>query len=142
MNHTTRAAFLVVAFLFIVLVCQAQTESPNTPAVNQAKAWLDAFNAGDADKYKEFLRNSFPSRLQRADPDAGFRETTGGFELKKVEEATPTKMVALVQERLSDQFARMTVEVEAAAPHVMTRLSLNAIPRPADFALPHLSEGN
>ena len=72
--------------------------------------------------------------------DAGFREMTGGFELRKVEEATPTKMVALVQERMSDQFARMTIEVEAAEPHKMTKLSLNAIPRPADFALPHLSE--
>lgn len=139
MNHITRAALLVVALF--VPVWQTQTQSPDTPAVNQAKAWLDAFNAGDADKYKEFLRNSFPSRLQRADPDVGFREMTGGFELKKVEEATPTKMVALLQERLSDQFARMTVEVEAAEPHKMTRLSLNAIPRPADFPLPHLSEG-
>ena len=137
MNHITRAAFLVVASLFI---CQAQTESPSTPAVNQAKAWLESFNAGDADKYKEFLQNSFPTRLQRADQDVGFREMTGGFELKKVEEATPTKVVALVQERLSDQFARMTVEVEAAEPHKMTRLSLNAIPRPPDFALPHLSD--
>ena len=141
MNHTIRATLFIIAFLFIVPVCQAQTESTNTPAVNQAKAWLDAFNAGDADKYKEFLRNSFPTRLQRADPDVGFREMTGGFELRKVEEATPTKMVALVQERLSDQFARMTVEVEAAEPHRMTRLSLNAIPRPPDFALPHLSDG-
>jgi CubicO group peptidase (beta-lactamase class C family) len=139
MNHITRAALLVVALF--VPVWQTQTLSPDTPAVNQAKAWLDAFNAGDADKYKEFLRNSFPSRLQRADPDAGFREMTGGFELKKVEEATPTKMVALLKERLSDQFARMTVEVEAAEPHKMTRLSLNAIPRPPDFPLPHLSEG-
>ena len=140
MNHVTRAVLLVVAFLFIVPACGAQTEFPNTPAGNQAKAWLNAFNAGDADKYKEFVRNNFPSHLQRADRDAGFREMTGGFELKKVEEATPTKIVALIQERLSDQFARITAEVDAAEPHTITRLSLNAIPRPPDFALPHLSE--
>ena len=140
MNHTIRAALLIVAFLFIVPACHAQIESANTPAANQAKAWLESFNAGDAEKYKEFLRNNFPTRLPRADGDAGFRAMTGGFELKKVEEATPTKLVALVQERLSDQFARMTVEVEAAEPYKVTRLSLNAIPRPADFPLPHLSE--
>lgn len=85
MNHTTRAALLVVAFLFIAAACQAQTQFPNTPAGNQAKAWLDAFNAGDADKYKEFLRNSFPTRAQRADPDLGFREMTGGCEVRKVD---------------------------------------------------------
>ena len=140
MNHTTRATLLLVALIFIVPACQAQTQLPNTPAANQAKAWLDVFNAGDVAKYKEFVRNNFPTREQRADQDARFREMTGGFELKKVEESTPTKLVALVQERLSDQIGRMTVEVDAAAPHTITRLSLNAIPRPADYALPHLSE--
>lgn len=60
MNHTTRAALLLIALLFIVPACQAQTEFPNTPAGNQAKSWLAAFNAGDADKYKEFVRNNFP----------------------------------------------------------------------------------
>ncbi|HJS24186.1 MAG TPA: serine hydrolase domain-containing protein, partial [Pyrinomonadaceae bacterium] len=140
MNHTTRAALLLVALMFIVPACQAQTQLPNTPAANQAKAWLDAFNAGDADKYREFVRNNFPTRAQRADQDLGFREMTGGFELKKVEESTPTKLVALVQERQSDQFARMTIEVEAAEPHAITQLGLNAIPTPADFALPKLSD--
>ena len=140
MNHTTRVTLLLLAFLFIVPACQAQTQLPNTPAANQAKAWLEAFNAGDADKYKEFVRNNFPTHLQRVDRDAQFREMTGGFELKKVEEATPTKIVALVQERLADQIARMTIEVEAAEPHAITRLSLSAIERPAEMALPHLSE--
>ena len=140
MTKTTRAALLLAAFLFIVPACKAQTQFPNTAAANQAKAWLDAFNAGDADKYREFVRTNFATQLQRPDRDLGFREMTGGFELKKVEESTPTKIVALVQERVSDQLARITIEVEAAAPHTITRLTLNAIPRPADFALPHLSE--
>ena len=140
MIHTSRAALLVVASLFTVFACQAQTEFPNTPSSNQAKAWLEVFNAGDAVKYKEFVRNNFPSREQRADQDARVRDVTGGFELRKVEESTPTKTVALVQERLSDQFARLTIEVEAAEPHRITKLGLNAIPRPADFPLPRLSE--
>ena len=139
MNHT-RAALLVFATLFVVIACQAQTETPNSPATNQAKAWLDVFNAGDPEKYKEFLRNNFPTRAERADQDLGFRGMTGGFDLKKVEESTPTKTVALVQERLSDQFARLTLEVEPAEPHRITRLGLNVVPRPAEFALPRLSE--
>ena len=139
-NTPMLVAITFFAFLSIAPACEAQTEFPNNPAGNQAKAWLDAFNANDADKYKEFVRNNFPTRMQRADQDAGFREITGGFDLKKVEESTPTKIVALVQERRSDQFARWTLEVEAAEPHQITRLTLNAIPRPADFPLPHLSE--
>jgi D-alanyl-D-alanine carboxypeptidase len=140
MNYTTRTALLVVAFLLTATVCQAQTAFPDTPAGNQAKGWLAAFNAGDMDKYKEFVRSNFPAREQRADQDARFREMTGGFDLKKVEESTPTKIVALVQERMSDQFARLTFEVEAAEPHKISRLGLQAIPRPADFPLPRLSE--
>ena len=141
MNHTIRATFLFVALLFIAPTCLAQTQFPDTPAGNQAKAWLETFNAGDAEKYKEFGRKNFPANLQqRADRDVGLREVTGGFELKKIEESTPTKVVALIQERVSDQFARVTVEVDAAEPHTITRLGLNAIPRPADFALPQLGE--
>lgn len=139
--NSFRTALLFVGVLFIVPACQAQTQFPDTPAANQAKAWLETFNAGDADKYKEFVRKNFPANeQQRADRDAGFREMTGGFELKKIEESTPTKVIALVQERTSDQFARLTVEVDAAEPHTINRLGLNAIPRPADFALPQLGE--
>ena len=71
MNHTIRAALLFVAFLFIVPACQAQTQFPDTPAANQAKAWLETFNAGDAEKYKEFVRKNFPANMQqRAERDA------------------------------------------------------------------------
>jgi len=70
----------------------------------------------------------------------GLREMTGGFDIKKIEESTPTKLVALLQERVSDQFARMTIEVDASEQHLITRLALAGIARPAEFALPHLSE--
>jgi CubicO group peptidase (beta-lactamase class C family) len=65
---------------------------------------------------------------------------SGGFDLKKIEESTPTKIVALVQERGSDQFVRFTLEVDAAEPHQITRLTLQGTARPAEFALPKLSE--
>src|SRR6478672_891976 len=67
-------------------------------------------------------------------------QQNGGFELKKVDENTPTKIVALLQERLSDRFVRVTIEVSATEPHQMTRLDLQGIPRPAEFPLPQLSE--
>ena len=142
MNHIIRTAVLVAAFFLMLPVCEAQTEFPETPSGKQAKAWLAVFNDGNMDKYKEFVRANFPAREQRAEQDAGFRAMTGGFDLKKVEESTPTKTVALVQERMSDQMARLTIEVEAAEPYKITSLGLRAIPRPADFALPHLGEGD
>ncbi|HSE33865.1 MAG TPA: serine hydrolase domain-containing protein [Pyrinomonadaceae bacterium] len=136
-HHLTIVALLL---LLIAPVCVAQTQFPDTPAGNQAKVWLDSFNAGDAEKHKEFLRRNAPTRLERADREMGLREMSGGFDLKKLEESTPTKLVALVQERGSDQFVRFTIEVDPNEPHQITRLSLQGTARPADFALPHLPE--
>lgn len=126
--------------LFIAPACLAQTQFPDTPAGNQAKGWLEVFNAGDAEKHKEFLRKNAPTRLERADREMGLRQQTGGFDIKKIEESTPAKIVVLLQERVSDQFARLTVEVDATEQHQITRLALQGIARPAEFALPHLSE--
>jgi D-alanyl-D-alanine carboxypeptidase len=140
MMHKTYLLLTVAVCLFIAPACTAQTPFPDTPSGNQAKAWLEVFNAGDAEKHKEFLRKNAPSRVDRADREISLREMSGGFEVKKVEESTPNKLVALVQERASDQFVRFTVEVDANEPHQITRLALQGIARPAEFALPHLSE--
>ena len=136
-NHLLLA---VAILLFSASACLAQTQFPDTPAGNQAKAWLEVFNAGEAEKHKEFLRKNAPSRLDRAEREMGLREMSGGFDVKKVEESTATKLVALVQERVSDQLVRLTMEVDANEPHQISRMSLQGIPRPAEFALPHLSE--
>ena len=138
MKHYTILATLLL--FFIATACAAQTQFPDTPAGNQAKTWLDSFNAGDAEKHKEFLRKNAPTRLERADREMGLREMSGGFDLKKLEETTPTKIVALVQERASDQFVRFTLEVDANEPHQITRLGLQGTARPLEFALPHLSD--
>ncbi|MFN2407353.1 MAG: serine hydrolase domain-containing protein [Pyrinomonadaceae bacterium] len=139
--RTLRNNLIAVALLlFIAPACLAQTQFPDTPAGNQAKAWLEVFNAGDAEKHKEFLRKNAPSRLDRADREMGLREMTGGFDVKKIEESAPTKIVALLQERASDQFARLTIEIDSSEQHQITRLALQGTARPAEFAIPHLSE--
>jgi D-alanyl-D-alanine carboxypeptidase len=140
MTHRNYLLLTVAVLFFIAPSCVAQTQLPDTPAGTQAKAWLESFNAGDAEKHKEFLRKNAPSRLDRANREMRFREMTGGFDLKKVEESTPMKLVALVQERASDQFARLIVEVDASEQHLITALALQATARPSEFALPHLTE--
>ena len=139
-KRTKNAAVLLLGLLYVGTACQAQTEFPNTPAGNQAKVWLDSFNTGDAEKHKEFLRKNAPTRLERVDREMALREMSGGFDVKKVEESAPTKLAALVQERASDQFVRFTIEVDASEQHQITKLTLQGIARPPEFALPHLSE--
>ena len=126
--------------LFVSLVCTAQTQFPDTPAAHQCAAWMETFNRGDINALRDFLQKNSPSRVAGVDREMDFRQRTGGFELKKINESTPTKVVALVQERSSDQMALLTMEVQAEEPHQITNIELRAIPRPAEFALPHLTQ--
>jgi CubicO group peptidase (beta-lactamase class C family) len=133
---------LVFALLVSVsVVCPAQTKFPNTPAGHQFAGWLESFNRGDANLHREFLQKNSPSRISSLDREMSFRQRTGGFDLKKIEESSATKVAALVQERSSDQMARLSLEVQAEEPHQITRIEFSAIPRPAEYALPHLPEG-
>ncbi len=132
--------FIFLLFLAFTVTSAAQAVFPDTPAGHQSAAWLGSFNRGDRESHRDFLEKNFPSRVGDLDHELDFRQMTGGFELRKVEESTPTKLVALVQERGSDQFARLTLEVEAAEPHHITKLDLQAIVRPAEFSLPHMSQ--
>jgi len=122
-------------------VASAQPSVPDTAAGHALNAWLQAFDRGDRPAYRQFLQNTFPSGLKDLDQDVQFREMTGGFDLRKVEESTSRKIVALVQERLSDQFGRLTLQVTDADPNRIASVDVRAIPRPAEFPLPHLSRG-
>jgi CubicO group peptidase (beta-lactamase class C family) len=65
---------------------------------------------------------------------------TGGFDLRKIEESSATRMSGLVQERSSDQFARFSMVVEENAPHRITEWHLDAVATPAEFAIGRMSE--
>jgi CubicO group peptidase (beta-lactamase class C family) len=69
-----------------------------------------------------------------------FRQQTGGFDLKQASDCAATSCSAIVQERDSDQFASMVVEVDPAEPHAIKRIDLRAIPRPAGFAITRMTE--
>jgi len=132
-------AVLVLWLLCLSAPCSGQVKVPDTPAGQKFAAWLEVFNRGDREAYKAFVEQNYPSEAQHADQAMAFREMTGGFDLKKLEPSTPDTQLALLQERNSDQFARLTLEVDKAEPHKIVSLGLMAIPRPPEFPLPHVS---
>jgi D-alanyl-D-alanine carboxypeptidase len=149
-----RTRFLILpAVVLLVPLAAGYAQSPQTsptkaapaaqaaqgPAERQFRAWLAAFNAGDRAKYEAFLREAFPSRAARVDGDMNFLMRTGGFDFLRVESATQTIVTCLVEERAWSGVARAVMEVEAAAPHRITRLEVNLAPRPADLAVRRLS---
>src|SRR6266481_3538551 len=131
---------LFAVFFAAALLCAAQTKFPDTPAALQFSAWLDAFNSGDRAVLLAYLQKNNPSHAADIDQEFGFRTQTGGFDFKKVEESAPTRLTGVVKERGSDQFARFTIEVEPAEPHRIKELDLRAIPLPAEFPMPRLSQ--
>lgn len=62
-----------------------------------------------------------------------FRNLTG-FDLKKIEAEAPVQVTAIIQDRDTDQMARIVVAVERSEPHRI----LNLHPEP--IAPPHLNE--
>jgi D-alanyl-D-alanine carboxypeptidase len=110
-------------------------EFPKTPAGQQLDQLLAAFNTGDKDTMRKYLEANFPGRLNKLDEDLRFRQGTGGFDLKKVEDSKPLRLISIVKEKNSDQFARATLEVEDTPPHRVTDFNVLAIPTPPEFAV-------
>jgi D-alanyl-D-alanine carboxypeptidase len=112
----------------------AQTPTlPNTPVGAEARAYLEALNSGDAVKAAVFIQDHFPASPREAEDFAAFRNQIGGFDLVRVETATPTRLTALLRERYGD-YAWLEIEVEAAAPHHIAALRVRPEPKPPGVA--------
>ena len=134
----------VVVALLVCLAAPTRAQAPDTPAGRQLSGWLRAFNSTGRDTLQQFLiRNAAPggTRLLQPTPNTfEFRDRTGGFDFRRADSSAATHLSALVQERGSDQIARLTIDVEPAEPHRITALALAAVPTPPDLAVARLSE--
>jgi D-alanyl-D-alanine carboxypeptidase len=116
----------------------APVNIPTTPAGRAFSNWLTAFNSADAGQIAGVMKQfREPRPVERV---LDFRRQTGGFDLKKVLESARFRIHVLLQEQEGDQMAEGKMEVEQAPPHRVIRWEVRAIPRPAEFALPRLSE--
>ena len=118
----------------------ATPEVPKTLAGEQFSTWLRSFNSGERAQIEEARKLFKDPPGPNVDGDMAFRRMTGGFDLRKVEESSATRMSGLLQERGSDQFAHFAMVVDENAPHVITEWHLDAVPTPAEFVMGRLSE--
>jgi len=126
-----------------MLVVESQgvvPEVPKTPPGEKFSTWLRAFNSGERAQIEEVRKLFTNPPGPNVDGDMAFRRMTGGFDLRKIEESSATRMSGLVQERSSDQFARFAMAVGENEPHSITEWHLDAIATPAEFATGRLSE--
>ena len=72
--------------------------SESTASERQFRTWLKAFNDENRKAIQEYTKKNTADQMVHVADDSRFREMTGGFEFKKAEESTPTKLVALLKE--------------------------------------------
>jgi len=113
----TRACAGVIAALATVAL--GAQPAPQARATGQLTQWLAVFNAADRAGWERFLNQFVPPRPGPfVDQNLDFHERTGGFDLVRIESASPTRAIALVKERNSESAgARLTVDIEAADPY-------------------------
>ncbi len=109
-----------------------------TPAARQFAAWLTAFNSGNRGALVAYHQQHFPyevasEEVAGIDREFGLSQDTGGFDLKRPESPTSTRIVAILKERHSDQFARATMQVDAAEPHRVVGFEIHPIQTPDEF---------
>jgi CubicO group peptidase (beta-lactamase class C family) len=127
-DHIMRRKLILIVLLTAALLpAAAQSQLPETPAGKQFSGWLAAFNSGDRETMLKFLQGNFLQRVAQIDQLMRFQGRVGGFDFKKVEESTPTRLTGIVKEHKSDNFARFEVTVEPAEPHRITSLNLRRL---------------
>src|SRR5439155_20454678 len=108
----TATFFLTIALL---LASAIKAQVPDTPAGRQLSAWLNAINSGDRATMQQFIDKSLPGRP--VEPTLARSKQTGGYDVRKVEESSDTRIVVVAQERADTKpSVRITVRVAADAP--------------------------
>jgi Peptidase family S41/N-terminal domain of Peptidase_S41 in eukaryotic IRBP len=112
--------------LLLVIVAQAQTAIPDTPAGKTLRAWLDAFNSGDRTKVDAYVKTHQPD--QSADHMISFHDQTGGFDLLSIEGSEPLVIKFRVREKASSTEGMGSLHLKDAQSEVVDSFSLRVIP--------------
>lgn len=113
--------------------------SPHPTAVDTAaglllKEWIEVYNSGDARRITDFVaRHYAPGALAGRTPqeiaqrELSSREETEGYSITRIEESTALRMTVRLQQWNARGFARLVIQLDAAAPETLTELSLRPI---------------
>ncbi len=133
--------------LLLVFAPASGAEEAAPIGVQRLDAFLEAHAAGDRAAFSRFADEHFRppepggrSQEERLGTMMRIAMLTGGLVLHKVEEVSDEKVVALVQKQRDEGWARLTLELEAEPPHLVSGVGLMLAPPPDDLELEPLTE--
>ena len=110
---------------------------PSSPVGEAATAWLHAVNDASRDETLAFYQTRYSKALlegAKAEARRNFvhdlRATDGRRHVRAIERATDTQLVAILESENTESWGRLTMEVEAAPPHLIVKSSAETIPQP------------
>lgn len=108
----------------------APTASAATRLLNE---WLTAFNAED---FKALRAWGTAHKLEHDFGDEGFREMTGGFDIRQIKDLSPTSVEAVVKARKEGNFARAELDLDPKDPNHIIKLQIRRQPPPDELLTP------
>ncbi len=133
--------------LLLALVPTSNAEGARAIGEERLEAFLEAHAAGDRDAFRRFAEKHFRapepggrSQEERLGTMTRIATLTGGLVLYRIEEVSTEKVVALVQKKRDEGWARLTLELEAEPPHLVAGVGLMLASPPNDLALEPLTE--
>ena len=126
-----------LAWLLAMPACGQRQKVASVPEQALIK-WLAAFDGSDWHRYQAFIKDHFHIPPEPMLRDKRFREQTGGFRLKKVQNVTAASVAAFLQERESDQVVVAQLQISGEVPARIIKLQLHPVPRPPELPLAHL----
>lgn len=115
-----------------------QAPPPATPVERVFQAWLTAMNSGDARQLAAYKATYHRPWAVQAMLDTWAR--TGGYQVVRVEHCEPLRLTVLLQEKASDALYREQVVVDTTGRQLTPRMTIEAIQRPPELAIPRLSQ--
>lgn len=97
------------------------------------KEWVKAFNAADDGALHAWNVAHMPERPER---DKGFRQMTGGFEIRRIKDLSPTSVEAIVKGKTDGLFARAELDLDPKDPNHVVKLQIRLARPPDDVLTP------
>jgi CubicO group peptidase (beta-lactamase class C family) len=120
---------------------EAGPKIPDTPAGKQLAAWLQAYNSGQRDAVRRFVTDNYAASNLKKHPVeehlAGFDRVYGDnqrLDLVRIDRSGNETIEALVYSPLTESWLRITLTVEAQAPHGITQDLVSFTDAPPDPA--------